>query len=117
LTPDGDEMTDEEWASSFARSLGVQMSGILEGEVDAQGRPEEDDDFLLLLNAHHEGISFTIPQNPDDARWELVMDTSYAAGLKGGAVYKPGDEYPLKPRSMAVLTNVRPREFVDEEAE
>jgi len=117
LTPDGDEMTDEEWASSFARSLGLQMSGILEGEVDAQGRQIQDDDFLLLLNAHHEDLSFVLPPVPEDARWEAVVDTAHAAGLKPAGFYKPGDEYPLKPRSMAVLTNVRPRVFVDEEAE
>jgi isoamylase len=117
LTPAGEEMSDEEWNNSFARSLGLQMAGILEDEQDAQGRPEEDDDFLLLLNAHHEEIPFTIPPYPEDARWEVLVDTSFAAGLKRDGFFKPGNEYPLKDRSMVVLTNARPRETVEEEAE
>jgi glycogen operon protein len=105
LTPEGREMTDEEWSNSFARSLGLQIAGFLEGRLDSEGRPEYDDDFLLLLNAHHEDVTFTLPEIPADARWEAVIDTAYSSGLKSAGFHKPGDEYPLKARSMAVLTN------------
>jgi isoamylase len=117
LTPAGREMTDEEWNSSFARSLGLQMSGLLEGEYDAQGRPEVDDDFLLLFNAHDERASFGLPSVPEEARWEALMDTAYAAGLKRDGFFKPGDVYALKPRSMALLVNARRRETVEEDAD
>ncbi len=110
LAPEGREMTDEEWNSSFARSLGLQIAGLLEG------RPEYDDDFLLLLNAHHEDTPFTLPKVPDDARWEAVMDTAYSSGLKSAGFHKPGDEYPLKARSMVVLTNAL-RVSIEEEDE
>lgn len=105
LAPEGREMTDEEWNNSFARSLGLQIAGLLEGRLDAEGRPEYDDDFLLLLNAHHEEVPFILPAVPDDARWEAVIDTAYSSGLRSAGFHKPGDEYPLKARSMAVLTN------------
>lgn len=114
LTPAGREMSDEEWNSSFARSLGLQMSGLLEGEYDAQGRPEVDDDFLLLFNAHDEGVTFTLPSVPEEVRWEVFMDTAYSAGLKPDGFFKPGDVYELKPRSMAVLVNARRHENVEE---
>ena len=117
LAPAGREMTDEEWGSSSASALGLQMSGFLEGEYDAQGRPEEDDDFLLLLNAHDEEVPFTLPHSPEDARWEMVMDTGYYAGLKANGILKPGDVYPLRARSMAVLTNARRPAHVEEEDE
>ncbi|HSK99624.1 MAG TPA: glycogen debranching protein GlgX [Rubrobacteraceae bacterium] len=117
LTPDGREMTDEEWGSSFVQSLGFHMSGLLEGEYDSQGRPEEDDDFLLFFNASDDGLSFQIPAVPEDARWEIVMDTSYYAGLKGNGFLKAGDEYALKARSMAVLIHSRQSQYLDEEAE
>jgi isoamylase len=117
LTPAGREMTDEEWSSSLASALGLQMSGFLEGEHDAQGRPEKDDDFLLLFNADQHGVAFTLPPVPEEARWEAFMDTAYAAGLKADGFFKPGDVYPLKPRSMAVLVNARQREAVEEDAE
>ena len=117
LTPAGREMTDEEWDSSFARSLGLQMSGLLEGEYDAQGRPEVDDDFLLLFNADEEEVAFQIPPVPEGARWEALMDTAYSAGLKTDGFFKPGGVYTLKPRSMAVLVNTHPRETVEEDAD
>ena len=117
LTPAGREMTDEEWGSSLVRSLGLQMSGLLEGEYDSQGRPEEDDDFLLLFNASDEEMIFQLPSIPEEARWEMVMDTSYYAGLKANGFLKPGDTHPLKARSMAVLTNARGPANLDQEVE
>ena len=117
LTPAGREMTDEEWNNSFARSLGLQMSGLLEGEYDAQGRPEVDDDFLLHFNADQEEVTFQIPPFPEEARWEVFMDTAYSAGLKPDGFLKPGGVYTLKPRSMAVLVNGHPRETVAEDAD
>ena len=117
LTPAGREMTDEEWNNSFARSLGLQMSGLLEGEYDAQGRPDVDDDFLLLFNADQEEVNFQIPSFPEEARWEVFMDTAYSAGLKSDGFLKPGGVYTLKPRSMALLVNARRRETVEEDAD
>ena len=29
--------------------------------VDAEGNPIKDDSFLLLVNAYHEGVEFTLP--------------------------------------------------------
>ena len=117
LDPSGGEMNDDEWNDPNARALGMQIAGILEGERDARGRPEEDDDFLLLLNAHDGEVPFTVPDHPEDARWQVVLDTGYAAGLEMGGFYKPGDEYPLGPRSMVVLTNARRWETFEDEDE
>ncbi|HEX6975689.1 MAG TPA: hypothetical protein VF147_14895, partial [Vicinamibacterales bacterium] len=61
LKPDGQEMTAEEWDHSYARSLGVWLGGAEIGEVDARGAPVHDDDFLVLFNAHHEPMGFTMP--------------------------------------------------------
>ena len=116
LNPDGNEMSDDEWDNSFARSLGLQMTGYSEDQYDAEGRPEIDDDFVLLFNAHHEEIPFTIPPNPEDARWEVLVDTSYAAGLRSDGFFKPGADYPLRARSMAVLVNRQP-DILDEDDE
>jgi len=117
LTPAGREMTDEEWNNSLATSLGLQISGLLEGEHDAQGRPQVDDDFLLLFNAGEEEVAFHIPTFPDEVRLEDLMDTSYSGGLKAGRFLKPNDVYALQPRSTVVLISYRRRETVDEDAD
>jgi isoamylase len=93
------------------------MSGLLEGEYDTQGRPEVDDDFLLLFNADQDEVAFKLPPVPEEARWEVFMDTAYSAGLKPDGFLKPGAVYTLKPRSMVVLVNARPRETVEEDAD
>jgi isoamylase len=116
LTPAGTEMSDEEWDNSYARSLALHMAGYSEYQYDSEGRPEIDDDFLMLFNAHHEKIPFTIPEGPSDTRWEAIVDTGYASGLRSDGFFKPGDEYPLTARSMAVLVNRQP-ETEDEDAE
>ncbi len=115
LTSDGREMIDEEWKNFFTRSLGLQMAGTSEGQYDEQGNPEVDDDFLLLFNAHDEEIPFTLPQSPAEARWEAVVDTNHAAGLKSGGFFKPGDAYPLAARSVVVLTNARRASYGEED--
>ncbi|MGB3681066.1 MAG: glycogen debranching enzyme GlgX, partial [Rubrobacteraceae bacterium] len=115
LTPSGDEMSDEEWDNSYARSLALQMAGYSEHQYDSEGRPEIDDDFLMLFNAHHEEIPFKVPKGPEDTRWEVIVDTSHAAGLRPDGFFKPGDEYLLQARSMAVLIDRQPE--VEEEDE
>ena len=108
LDPKGREMSDEEWDNSSARSLGLQMAGYSEDQYDAEGRPETDDDFILLFNAHNEEIAFTLPPGQEETRWEAIVDTSYAAGLRSNGFFKPGDDYPLRARSMVALVNCQP---------
>ena len=108
LDPDGKEMGDEEWDVNHARSLGLQMAGYSKDQYDPKGRPEIDDDFILLFNAHHEDISFSMPPNPEEARWEVLVDTSHDAELRPDGTFKPDGDYPLRARSMAVLINRQP---------
>jgi len=101
--PDSTEMTDEEWQQDFARSLGVYFSGAGLTESDPRGRPVQDDDFLLLFNAHHEAVPFTLPAPGGEARWMPMLDTGCDDGLPAHGVFKPGETYPLEARSLALL--------------
>jgi len=104
LTPDGSEMTDEEWDTAFARSLGLWLLASTDETVG-----EPDDDFLLLFNAHHEEIPFTLP-GPPEIRWTVLLDTSHEGDSEPDGFFKPGDEYPLEARSLAVLKGPRREE-------
>jgi isoamylase len=110
LTPEGREMTDEEWSTSYARSLGLMISGSARDDYSRQGDPELDDDFLLFFNAHHGPLSFTVPEQPDEARWQSIVDTSRLEGLEPDGFHKPGAEYKVQARSLVLLMNVRERE-------
>jgi glycogen operon protein len=102
--PDGKEMTEEDWSQGFARCLGVRLAGDAIAETDTQGDPIRDDTFLILLNAHHEPITFILPAHKRGVRWELVFDTrdGLPAGTRSQHL-KGGASYDLEHRSMALL--------------
>lgn len=103
FTPHGREMTDEEWRFDYVRCLGMLLSGDTMDVRDAHGEPIRDDTFLLLLNAHFEPISFTLPGR-EDVHWEVLVDTETDAGfLDDGHVLHAGDALELLDRSLCLL--------------
>jgi len=108
LTPSGKEMTPEEWQQSFARCLGVFFAGNAIDEFDDHGKKIEDDNMIMLINADHKAIPFNIPNKPERARWEVLVDTHYDSGKReGGHYYISGGEYPLEARSLILLAQKR----------
>ncbi len=65
-------MGEPDWKLPFARCFGMLMVGQRLAERDERGNPVEDDDLLLLLNAHHDAIEFRLP----DAAWTVLIDTA-----------------------------------------
>jgi isoamylase len=100
LNPEGTEMSDHDWNKSFARALGVMISGRGLTERDELGRLVEDDDLLLLLNAHDETIAFTLPGREGE-RWDARIDTSLESFE--GKRYGRGTTYALAGRSLVLL--------------
>ena len=72
LTPDGNEMTDEEWNKAHARCLGIFLAGEGIEEFDERGRAISDDDFIILLNSHYETIPFVIPLTGSPNGWTVL---------------------------------------------
>jgi glycogen operon protein len=72
--PDGKPMTDQDWDSRHARSLGVFLNGKAIPGRDEHGRPFLDDSFLLLFNGHSRAVYWTIPGDLGGP-WRLVLDT------------------------------------------
>jgi isoamylase len=106
LTPDGREMTGEEWQQSDARCLGFYLHGSATNEDDDRGRPIIDDDFVLLLNNHHEPIPFALPRlQPGDA-WRVILDTSRSSAVNVGLL-QDAERFPLQAGSLALLTRVK----------
>jgi glycogen operon protein len=103
LDPDGREMSDEEWKASFARCLGMFLTGGGVDERDGRGRRLRDDNFLLLFNAHHEPLPFRLPGAESERVWQLLFDTASSDPNGGDAFHNGGDDYPLDGRSMALL--------------
>ena len=107
LNPDGREMSDEEWGQAFVRCLGMCLSGRALEEEDDRGRPIVDDDLLVLINAHHEAIPFSLPSLDGPNAWQALIDTNYDSGFAPEARHAPGELYPLQGRSVALLVQSR----------
>ncbi|MNS29230.1 Glycogen debranching enzyme [compost metagenome] len=102
--PAGVEMTNKAWNAHFVRCLGVRLAGDMMDEVDERGEPVTGDTLLLLLNAHHDWIPFSLPQPRPGHVWETVLDTF--APEQSPQSYTAAEAYPLQGRTMAVLRSV-----------
>jgi glycogen operon protein len=68
-------MNDEDWEAGFVRTVGLFLNGEVGATRDRRGQPEIDESFLLLFNAHHEDIEWTLPKMWGDS-WDVVVDTA-----------------------------------------
>jgi glycogen operon protein len=107
LSPDGTEMTDQQWEQDFARCLGMYLAGDGLIDTDERGRRLIDQDFLVLFNAHHEEIPFTLPEFAADTRWLLVLSTHFEEGLARDGTFEARSVYPLHARSLALFQRQR----------
>ena len=102
-------MTEDAWNTGYARCLGVRWAGDLIGETDERGEPVVGDTVLLLMNAHHEAIPFTLPPLKEAQQWECYLDTADPQGKS--RPWLDGQPYDLQGRSMAVMrTQPKPEE-------
>jgi glycogen operon protein len=105
--PDGQEMNDSEWNAGWGKALAVRLNGAALDEVDEQGERIVDDTLLLLLNAHHEPIRFTLPMDQPNVGWEVLVDTG-EPGLPEDARYLHGGaEHALGERSLILFRACR----------
>jgi isoamylase len=73
LDPTAQEMTTEQWTDPNAKSLGM----LLDGRAQPTGirRKGLDRTLLLLINAHHETVRFSLPDVPGGNCWRLLIRT------------------------------------------
>jgi isoamylase len=99
--PDGRRMTRRDWQNGEARALGLFLNGEEIRRKTRDGERVTDDSFLLLLNAHHELLAFTLPPRRFGARWLLELST---AEPESEAVRFPfRGLVPLEARSLVLL--------------
>ena len=74
LTPDGVEMTPDNWTDGNARSLCV----VFDGRAQETGvrRAGTDATLLLVLNAHDGAVTFTLPEAQGGREWVCLVDTN-----------------------------------------
>ena len=80
LVPDGELMTQGDWDFAFGKALQVYLNGNQIVEPDQRGQRVTDDSFLLMFNAFHEDIEFTLPPKNLGTKWEALIDTTEPLG-------------------------------------
>ena len=99
---DGKEMTEEDWDKGLL-TLGIRLAGDAIEEMDELGNPIIDDSFLLLLNAYHEPVTFTLPAHKKGVAWEWVFDTATTNDKNIPKTWRGGKVYELEGRAMALM--------------
>ena len=97
---DGAEMQGADWEREDAHALGVFLNGEEIPHHDRDGNPIEGRSFLLLFNAHHESLTFTVPSGLGE-QWASVLGSDPEADYP--AVSRPGDELAISSRSLLIL--------------
>jgi glycogen operon protein len=74
---DGKRMSPKDWEEGgWMRTLGMYLNGRAPEIRDSTAQCAEDLDFLLLLNSHHEPVSFRISHELLPTGWKIAFDTS-----------------------------------------
>jgi glycogen operon protein len=110
LRPDGEEMSPEDWQRPWIASIGLMLGGDAIRMLDQSGHRVVGDGLLLLLNAHHEPVTFQLPEE-GGGKWLLELDTADPA--------KPADTscsgpYQVGGRALAVFHQPLPAEVARE---
>jgi isoamylase len=110
LRSDGAEMNPEDWQRSWIASLGLMLGGDAIRMLDERGQRVVGDGVLVLLNAHHEPVTFRLPEQ-FGGRWLLELDT---AEPSRAAETPCSGEYQLGARGLAVFHQPLPADVARE---
>ncbi len=105
--PDGVEMSDDDWAGGIAHSVGLFLNGEAITDRDRHGQRVTDDSFLVLFNAHHDPIDWTLPKQWATC-WEVILDT--AGPDREGEVLDGAAVLGVTGRSLVMLRRREPPE-------
>jgi glycogen operon protein len=104
VSADGSEMTEAQWDDGQLRCFGM----LLDGSAPTSSIPRRGTDttVLLVFNAWHEGVSFTLPPAADGAAWVRLFDTALNVQETNGPLADAG--YIVGGRSVLALAAAAP---------
>jgi glycogen operon protein len=71
--------------------------------MSPRGERVVDDTFYVLLNAHYEALSFTLPGREWDWRWVKALDTNAPLPAESDQIVEAGKEILVEAQSLVVL--------------
>jgi isoamylase len=105
---DGKRMEANDWeVGGWMRTLGMFLNGMAPEIRDSEGRCVQDSDFLLLLNAHHEPVTFRISYQLYHSGWKVAFDTARPDLPIGRETVKRNRMVEMAARSFVLLSHER----------
>jgi glycogen operon protein len=101
FSAEGAEMSEADWSSRTARTLGMFLSGKGIRTRGPRGERIVDDSFLLLLHSGSEEATFRLPGPPWASTYAVELDTANADAER--RELKAEESIPLTPRSLLLL--------------
>lgn len=100
INASGEEMSAEAWADESMRCFGM----LMDGRAQATGIRQrgQDETLLLVMNAHHDLVGFTLPAVAEGAGWERLIDTNLPDESEGASLAF-GDRYDVTGRSLLLF--------------
>jgi len=100
INANGAEMTGGQWADAAMRCFGM----LMDGRAQPTGIPQRGADatLLMVLNAHHDMVRFTLPEAAGGGSWSLLIDTNLPEQAEKGG-FAAGHVYEVTARSLLLL--------------
>ncbi|SEQ81920.1 glycogen operon protein [Faunimonas pinastri] len=100
LSPNGEEMTIEQWNDNNARCFGL----VLDGRAQPTGIKKRGDDatLLLIMNSYHDVVEFTLPEVPEGENWRCLIDTNVPDRIEDEP-HAFGETYEVTGRSLLLF--------------
>ena len=74
INADGKEMQQANWDDPNVKCFGMMLDG--RAQVTGIRKRGQDATLLLILNAWHDGVAFTLPKAADGTGWTRLIDTN-----------------------------------------
>jgi glycogen operon protein len=100
INASGHEMREGDWTDQSMRCFGMLIDG--RAQPTGIGRRGEDVTALLVFNAFHDVVQFTLPEYAGGTQWSRLVDTN-APDLSDSARFALGTAYDITARSLLLF--------------
>ena len=101
VNANGKEMEQSHWSEAEMKCFGMLIDGRAQTTGIRQRGKEAT--MLIVMNAHHEAVAFTLPECAGGSDWSLLFDTNICDDQEP-AGFSAGSEYTVTPRSVLLFT-------------
>ncbi|MGH8148235.1 MAG: glycogen debranching protein GlgX, partial [Rhodanobacteraceae bacterium] len=100
INANGAEMQDADWGDANMRCFGMQLDG--RAQPTGIRKRGHDATLLIVVNAYHDVVTFTLPETPGGPRWKLLIDTNLP-DEELAPHFETGDSYDVTARSLLLF--------------